>query len=158
MGFEEDEAFDNIELTQGELGVDGGLFGPRDKPKPTFKHTVTASLELVAAIKEKAGGGVSICAIEDGKVEIVVTGHIGGGLEKVIAETLPETERKGFSAAVAKYRAEVKDQLSPAEKGAGLEVPRLMAEIQGKLDSPTPTSSWSFTTGRCSIIHPAWTR
>ena len=134
MGFEEDEAFDNIELTQGELGVDGGLFGPRDKPKPTFKHTVTASLELVAAIKEKAGGGVSICAIEDGKVEIVVTGHIGGGLEKVIAETLPETERKGFSAAVAKYRAEVKDQLSPAEKGAALEVPRLMAEIQGKLE------------------------
>jgi type III restriction enzyme len=36
MGFEEDEARDNIEPAQTSLDADTGLFGPRDKPKPTF--------------------------------------------------------------------------------------------------------------------------
>ena len=44
MGFEEDEARDNIEQVQGELGGEDGLFGPRDKPKLAFKHTVTATV------------------------------------------------------------------------------------------------------------------
>jgi type III restriction enzyme len=36
MGFDEDEARDNIEPAQTSLDADTGLFGPRDKPKPTF--------------------------------------------------------------------------------------------------------------------------
>ena len=126
MGFEEDEAFDNIEQAQG------GLFGPRDKPKLTFKHIVTASPDLVTAIKEKVGAGVSIRVIEDGKVEIAIPGHVDSGLEKAIAETLPVTERRGFSEAVAKYQVEVADRLSPAEKGEDFEVPRLTSEINGE--------------------------
>ena len=43
MGFEEDEARDNIEQVQGELGDEDGLFGPRDKPQPAFRHTITAT-------------------------------------------------------------------------------------------------------------------
>lgn len=43
MGFGEDEALDNIEPAQSSPDADAGLFGPRDKPKPTFKHTVTAT-------------------------------------------------------------------------------------------------------------------
>ncbi len=42
MGFEEDEARDNIEPVQEELGGEGGLFGPRDKPESVFRHTFTA--------------------------------------------------------------------------------------------------------------------
>ena len=45
MGFEEDEARDNIEPAQRQLDEDSGLFGPRDSPKPTFKHIVTATPE-----------------------------------------------------------------------------------------------------------------
>ncbi|TDX26250.1 DEAD/DEAH box helicase [Rhodovulum visakhapatnamense] len=132
MGFEEDEALDNIEPAQTSLDADTGLFGPRDKPKPTFKHTVTAPPEVVAELKKRAG--VSVRETDDGKVEIAVTGRVDGGLEKAIVEALPETERTGFSAAVTKYRVEVKDQLSPAEQGEAFEVPRLVSEIQGEFE------------------------
>lgn len=132
MGFEEDEALDNIEPAQTSLDADTGLFGPRDKPKPMFKHTVTATPEVVAELKKREG--VSVRETDDGKVEIAVTGRVDGGLERAIVEALPETERTGFSAAVTKYRVEVKDQLSPAEQGEAFEVPRLVSEIQGEFE------------------------
>lgn len=132
MGFEEEEAIANIEPVQTSLDVDTGLFGPRDKPKPTFTHTVTATPEVVAELKKREG--VTVREREDGKVEIAVTGRVDGGLEQAIIQALPETERTGFSAAVTKYRVEVKDQLSPAEQGETFQVPRLVSEIQGAFE------------------------
>lgn len=70
---------------------------------------------MVAELKKREG--VSVRETDDGKVEIAVTGRVDGSIEKAIVEALPETERTGFSAAVTKYRVEVKDQLSPAEQG-----------------------------------------
>ena len=96
MGFEEDEALDNIEPAQASLDADTGLFGPRDRPKPTFRHTVTATPEVVAELKKREG--VTVRETGDGKVEIAVTGRVGGGLEKAISEVLPEAARTGFSA------------------------------------------------------------
>lgn len=132
MGFEEDEARDNIEPAQTSLDADTGLFGPRDKPKPIFKHTVTATPEVVAELRKREG--VSVRDTGGGRIEIAVTGRVDGKLEKVIADTLPETERKGFAEAVSKYRVDVRDQLSPAEQGEIFEVPRMMSEIQGELE------------------------
>ena len=132
MGFEEDEAVANIEPAQTSLDMDTGLFGPRDKPKPTFTHTLTATSEVVAELKKREG--VTVRETEDGKVEIAVTGRVDGGLEQAIIQALPETERTGFSAAVTRYRVEVKDQLSPAEQGDAFKVPRLVSEIQGEFE------------------------
>lgn len=132
MGFEEDEAVANIEPAQTSLDMDTGLFGPRDKPKPTFTHTVLATPEVVAELKKQEG--LTVRATEDGKVEIAVTGRVDGGLEQAIIQALPETERTGFSAAVTKYRVAVKDQLSPAEQGEAFRVPRLVSEIQGAFE------------------------
>lgn len=77
---------------------------------------------------------MTIRETEGGQVEITVIGRVAGELEKIITETLPEAERGGFSDAVARYRVEIKDQLSPAEQGEAFEVPRLMSEIQGELE------------------------
>jgi len=132
MGFEEDEAFDNIEPVQTSFDVDTGLFGPRDKRKPTFRHTVTATPEVVAELKKRED--VSVRDTSGDKIEITITGRVDSRLEKVITEALPEAERKGFTEAVSKYRADVKDQLSPAEQGETFKVPRLMSEIQGELE------------------------
>ena len=52
----------------------------------------------------------------------------------MICETLPEPQRKDFADAVAKYRDEIKDRISPAEQGEKFEVPRLMSDIQGMLE------------------------
>ena len=132
MGFEEDEARDNIEKAQKELGEDGSLFGPRDKPKPTFKHIVTVTPEVISGLVNREG--VTTRENGNGKAEITVTGVVDEGLEKAIAEALPEPERKAFTEAVAGYRAEVRDRLSHAERGEAFEVPRLMSEIQCALE------------------------
>jgi type III restriction enzyme len=148
MGFEEDEALDNIEPAQTSLDADTGLFGPRDKPKPTFKHTVTATPEVVAELKKREG--VSVRETDDGKVEIAVTGRVDGGLERAIVEALPETERTGFSAAVTKYRVEVQNRARRSRSLAWS--PRSRASSS----SLTPTCSWNSTTGRCSTTRRNW--
>ena len=130
MGFEEDEARDSIEPAQPWLSLDFGLFGKRDKPPPTFRHTVTATPQLVDVLKKR--DGVSVVETEGDKVEISVAGFGDGGLEKAITDALPEKERNGFAEAVKKYRIEVRDRLSPAEQGQIFKVPRLMSEIQGE--------------------------
>ncbi|MFN4204817.1 MAG: DEAD/DEAH box helicase [Agrobacterium albertimagni] len=132
MGFEESEAVDNIEAAQTSLDADTGLFGPREQPKPTFKHTMTATPEMVAELTKRED--VNVRDTGGGKIEIAVTGRVDGVLEKVIAAALPETERNSFAEAVAKYRVEVENQLSPAEQGEIFKIPRLMSEIQGELE------------------------
>lgn len=131
MGFEEDEALDNIEPVQQQMGWDDGLFAPREKPKPTFTHTVSAD---PTALAELNGDGVSVRDVGNGKVEIAVTGRVDGDLERALLATVPEQERGGLAEAVAKYRIEIKDRLSPAEQGESFLVPRLMANIQGAFE------------------------
>ncbi len=133
MGFEEDEARGSIEPMQEELVDPGGLFDPREKPKPTFRHTVDGTREVLSALKEEAPEGVTARETEDGKVEIAVAGWVSGGLEKAIYKFLPEAERTGAMEAIEKYRTEIRDRVSPAERGEKLDVPRLTAEIQGTL-------------------------
>ena len=101
-------------------------------PKPIFRHTVTATSELISELKTREG--VTVHETEGSKAEIAVTGSVDEGLEKVIVEALPDPERKGFSEAVAKYRAEARDLLSPAERGETFTIPRLMSEVQGTLE------------------------
>ena len=132
MGFEEDEAHNNIESVQGELGGEGGLFRPRDKPTLTFEHTVTATPEVMSALQKREG--VTVQETEDGKVQVAVTGRIDGDLEEAIRAALPEDERRGFTWAVETYRMKTKDRLSPAERGEQFNVPRLMSELQGELE------------------------
>lgn len=134
MGFEEDEALDNIESLQRDLDQDGTLFGFHEKAKPTFRHTVTLAPEAVDSLRKAQREGLSVRENEDGEVEITISGRVDPEIERTLAENLPETERSRFSEAVAKYRVEVKDQLSPAEQGEKFEVPRLVSMIQSELE------------------------
>jgi type III restriction enzyme len=134
MGFDEQEAKEVIEPAQGHLD-DTGLFAPRDKPAPVFRHTVAANPDVSDALASLAGNeGVAIITRDDGAVEIAVTGRVAADLEAAITSAIPTTERQGFSEAVRKYRVEIKDQLSPAEQGEPFKVPRLVAEVQGNLE------------------------
>ena len=132
MGFDEEEARDSIERTQTEFETDSDLFSRRDSPKPTFKHTVTALPELISELNKREG--VTVRETEGGKAEIAVAGHVDVELEKTIAESLPEAERKEFIEAVAGYRVDTQNRLSPAERGETFAVPRLMSEVQGTLE------------------------
>jgi type III restriction enzyme len=138
MGFDEQDAKDAIEVAQGHLD-DTGLFAPRNKPTPVFRHSVIASPDVNAALAPLAATeGVSIVTNDDGAVEIKVTGRIASEVEAAITSAIPEADRQGFTDAVRKYRVETKDQLSPAEQGLIFRVPRLVAKIQGNFEFADP--------------------
>ena len=132
MGFEEEEARDNIESTQTSLDANGDLFSPRDKQKPVFKINISATPETMAVLKDREG--VTVSPKEDGKAEISIIGYVSEELEYEVVETLPEAERSGFSDAAARHRREARNRLSPAERGENFAVPRLLAEVQGELE------------------------
>lgn len=130
MGFDEEEARDNVEPMQVEFDRD--LFAEYRKSKPTFKHTTQVLPELLSELGKHEG--ITARVTEDGKVEISLVGHFKAELEESIAELLPAADRKKFTAAVQGYRIETHDLLSPAECGEIFEVPRLMSELQGTME------------------------
>ena len=135
MGFEEEEAIDSIKPVQPDLypGDDGGLFSDRGPPKPVFKHTVTATPEILSILKQEEGGNVTTHETNGGKIEIAITGHVDEHLEELICTAIPETERQSVTKAITEHRVQVRDQLSPSERGESFKVPSLMSEIQGEL-------------------------
>ena len=134
MGFEEHEALDNIEPAQTRLDMDGDLFGPREKPKPMFKHKVTKTTEVLDSLMATAGDGVAIRDADDGRIEITVVGWMPSEVEEAIAGAVSEPDRKGLSEAIATYRIGAKDHLSPTERDEAFVIPRLIAEVQGEFE------------------------
>ena len=129
MGFDEEEARDNIEQAQAELDIDDDLFLQQDVSQPTFRYTIPADSEATSGLE--LHDGVAIQESLGDKVEIVVVGHFDTQLETRIFASLPERERSEFAKAVAEYREQTQDRLSPAELGETIAVPRLMSGVQG---------------------------
>ena len=134
MGFEEDEARDNIEQVQGELSGEDGLFGPRDQPPPSFRHTLSVTPEALSALKQTQRDGVTVRETGGGTVEIKIVGPVDDALERTICAAVPESERGRIDESFGEYRKLVQNRLSPAECGEQFDVPRLMAELQGELE------------------------
>ena len=134
MGFEEEEALENIEQEQRTFDHQGDLYRTQEKPEPMFEHKVTATPEVLYALKEVDQERLLVRETAGGKVEIAIAGWINESSEKVIYDVLPGPERRAFATAVARYRVDVKEQLSPAERGRKFEVPRLMSDVQGTLE------------------------
>ena len=134
MGFEEDEASDNIEQVQGELGGEDGLFSTSDQPPPSFRHTLSVTPEALSALKQTQRDGVTVRETDGGAVEIEIVGPVDDALEKTICAAVPESERGRIDESFGEYRKLVQNRLSPAECGEQFDVPRLMAELQGELE------------------------
>ena len=131
MGFEEDEARDNIEPVQSELD-DGGLFSLDQFPQPDFRHILTATPEVAAALNKIQLEGLTVSSTEGGTFEIAVTGRVSETLAEAYRQLSP-AEREALAEVVAQHQLEAKLRLSPAERGVTFSVPRLMTEIQGEL-------------------------
>ena len=132
MGFDEDEARDNIEFTLDLPDDDSGLFGPRDKRKPEFAFDTSATPEMLAAL-----GNVEDVTVHQqggGKISISISGYVNNELESTVAAMLPESEHTEFAVAAARHRRDVWKLLTPAERGELFAVPRLLALIQGELE------------------------
>ncbi len=130
MGFEEDEASDNIEQVQGELGGEDDFFSTSDQPPPSFRHTLSVTPEALSALKQTQRDGVTVRATGGGTVEIEIAGPVDGDLERALYAAVPEAEHGRIDESFREYRK----LLSPAERGEKFDVPRLMAELQGELE------------------------
>ena len=134
MGFEEDEARDNVESGQGGLDLEDHPFEARDgSAMPAFTFEVRAPPDTLAALERCAPDRVTVREAEGGRVEVAVTGWVSDALEEAILDALPESERPGAAEAVARYRTRTRDRHSPAERGEALVVPGLASQVQGEL-------------------------
>ena len=132
MGFEEDEARDNVEPVQSELD-DGGLFSPDQLQQPAFRHILTATPEVAAALDKIQLEGLTVSSTEEGTLEIAVAGRASDKLAEAYRQLSP-AEREALAEVFAQHELEAKLRLSPAERGETFSVPRLMTEIQGQLE------------------------
>lgn len=135
MGFEEGEAQDNIEQVQDTLDDHGNLFDPPEEAVPVFTFAFTSTPEALYALRETKDDRWKLNDRDvEGRVEIEIAGWVDQVSAQAINALLPVKERAGFVSAVTRHRAEVKDQLSPAERGECFAVPRLMSVIQGTME------------------------
>ncbi len=132
MGFEEDEALDNVEPVRSELD-DDDLFSPDQYPHPAFRHILTTTPEVAAALEKMQLAGLMVSSTEGDTVEIAVTGRTSDTLDEVYRQLSP-AKRKALTEVFAQLQLEAKLRLSPAERGETFNVPRLMTQIQGELE------------------------
>ena len=131
MGFEEDEALDNVEPVRSELD-DDGLFSPDEFRQQTFRHILTATPEVLAALEKIQLAGLTVSSTEGDTIEIAVAGRTSDKLAEAYGQLSP-AEREALADVFAQHQLESKLRLSPAERGETFKIPRLMTEIQGQL-------------------------
>jgi len=131
MGFEENEAEENIEAEQ--LGLDDGLFGRRSHPRPTMTMEIDVSQEERREIGTVAPGKISVSSSENGKARIEFRGLPKPQEEKRLFEKTPKHLHSDLRGKLAEFKAKHADQIAPAHQGETFTVPRLMAHVQGEL-------------------------
>lgn len=133
MGFEEDEASENIAYVQPGLELEQ-IHDSREGPGLTFKHALNNTPETMAAFQGGKLPGVTVNELAGDEIEIEARGLIDTVFEQRIYEIVPEEERAGVAEAIKSYREECRHNLSPAGRGETFTVPRLCTEIQGELE------------------------
>lgn len=133
MGFEEDEASDNIEYVQPEFGEGSELSEVDEASDLTFKYTLAATPETLMALQDAEQHGVTVRETATDRVEIEVNKPIDSNLERLIYATVPALERAGVAEAIKSYQEQVQRRWSPARRGEVFNVPGLSTEIQGEL-------------------------
>lgn len=131
MGFDENEAEDNIEAEQ--LGLDDGLFGRQSRPRPTLTVELEASEEERKVIGGVAPGKIKVSAGDDGKTRIEFTGVPKPKEEERLFQTTPTRLHGVLRKKLDEFKAKHADHLAPAHLGEEFTVPRLMAYVQGEL-------------------------
>ena len=136
MGFDEAEAAINIEHElrgDGELPLEGGLFGQAVKPKPTLVETVKTapSLKDLSVSDQKA---ITIVETDAGKLEVTVTGKVSDEALTKISAVVEGSKKAEFSKKVSTFKQRIEVELSPAAQGVPFSIPKLVSEIQGELE------------------------
>lgn len=132
MGFDEDEAAENIEPAQ-QVELDTALFGYRARPRPHVLVPIAVDPPRLEAIAGVAPD--KIVVVEDnGTQAIRVTGFLTPQQTEQLVSVLDDDTANRVREDLATYEAEHAAKISSAERGMAFVVPRLMAEVQGELE------------------------
>ena len=135
MGFEEDEANENIEYVQPgfEFGEGSESTEVEETPGLTFSYTLTKTPEMLGTLQDAEQHGVTVRETTAGTVEIEVAGPIDREVEQLIYDAIPVAERHGVAEAIKSYQDQVQRRWSPARRREAFNVPGLATQIQGEL-------------------------
>ena len=135
MGFEEDEASDNVEYVQPgfKFGEGSELSEVEETPDLTFKYNLAATPETLSALQDAEQHGVTVREAATDRIDIEVNKPIDTELEQLIYAAVPAPERAGVAEAIKSYQDQVQRRWSPARRGEVFNVPGLSTEIQGEL-------------------------
>lgn len=128
MGFEEQEAQENIEISQPSFPD-----LPLNRVLNPFRLAAAVAPDI-SGLSEREQQSIVVTNATPGNVQLEVHGEITSTVrERLIAATppdaRPETEKR-----IAEYIAGQQARLSPAQRGEIFRVPRLCVNIQGELE------------------------
>ncbi len=132
MGFEDDEALDNIQSTQATLqGFDDTPLGQamQDDPPLAFEVDTEIDAEKLAEIDKD----ISVQKTETGH-RIKVKGSISPERKEQIVKALPKKEQKRASSIIETHQKKFQRPQSPYEKGTSFAMPLLGLLIDGDLE------------------------
>ncbi|MRX52191.1 restriction endonuclease subunit R [Paracoccus sp. S-4012] len=150
MGFTDEEVRGSVQ-PEGLTADQGRLFDPTPvRPQPVWQVPLSDTDENRAALSELAEEGVDWTSAPDGSLTAGIKGAVADAVAARIIALAPETDRPAARAGLEKHREKVETRRSPAEKGAVIELPLLMAEIGGEIvpadtDSLMELSDWSLS-------------
>ena len=152
MGFDEDEASENIEYVQPGFEFGEGAEFPEveETPDLTFKFSLAKTPDMLAALQDSEQYGIAVHETSIDRIEVEVNSPIDTELEQLIYAVVPAAERAGVAEAIKSYQEQVQRRWSPARRGEVFNVPGLSTEIQSELkfadtDMLMEFHDWSLT-------------
>ncbi|SIO30752.1 hypothetical protein [Vannielia litorea] len=133
MGFTDEEVRASLKPRGVAEDAQGNLFDPDEvAPKPVLQFTVPDTPEARAALNQFQDEGADYIAQDDGTLKVGVRGELTPVVLAAAEALVPEEARPGLKLAVEKHRARVEATRSAADRGAVIEVPLLLVEMEGE--------------------------
>jgi type III restriction enzyme len=134
MGFSDEEVRQSLRPATVEQDDQGQLFDPDPvAPKPVLTFEIPDTEEARAALGNLAEAGAEFVRTDAGTLKVGVKGAVTEEVASALEQHTPEAERPALRAEIGRHAARVEKAQSPAEKGAAIEVPFLMVEMEGDL-------------------------
>ena len=134
MGFTDEEVRQSVRPRSTEADANGDLFDPDPvDPKPVLNVTVPDGEAVREALNGLAEAGVEYVARPDGTLQVGFKGLVSDEAAAAAEAVIPEADRSAFRQRLERHRGEVEWRRSPAEKGEVIEVPLLLAAMDGEV-------------------------
>lgn len=134
MGFTDEEVRQSLRPATVEEDDQGRLFDPDPvAPKPVLTYEIPDTEAARAALRDLAEAGAEFIRTGTGTLKVGVKGPVSEAVSAVLESHVPEAGRAALRAEIERHAEKVQAALSPAEKGASIEVPFLMVGMDGDL-------------------------